>query len=139
MDTDKNTILRPEQPAAFSPSALQQMERDIGIARCLQMVDIVLAELHKRLTALQYAFAIKEWVDVQHQAHTLKSTSASFGLLCLSDLAKRVEHYCRRRTCDVTGENSTCDDISHLIKQLPPALEAGKKALKDYRQASELS
>ncbi|WP_086479226.1 ATP-binding protein [Oceanospirillum sanctuarii] len=122
-----------DQPEILSLSAIQQMERDIGKERCLQMIEIVNNELKKRSKALYEAFDLGKGENVRHEAHTLKSTSASFGLLQLSDLSKQIEHYYR-----TTGEDNADVDIDALVKRLPEVLDIGVTALENYRDTLEV-
>ncbi len=122
-----------DQPEILSLSAIQQMERDIGKERCLQMIEIVNNELQKRSKALYEAFSQGDSGAIQHQAHTLKSTSASFGLLQLSGLSKQIEHYYR-----ADGEDNADVDIDALVKRLPEVLDIGVTALENYRDTLEV-
>lgn len=114
-----------QQQDIFSLKAIKQMEKDIGTERCLQMIEIVCNELNKRSQTLLQSYQSHEYQDVQHQAHTLKSTSASFGLLMLSELSRRIEHHYR------FGDDDIIDD---LIAELPGTLETGIMALENYRE-----
>lgn len=122
-------VLETETVEIFSYPVLQQMEKDIGRERCQQMIDIVLAELEKRLQELLESQSQTHWQGVGHQAHTLKSTSASFGLMQLAQLAKEIEHLCRSGD----GEASL-----PLIEKLPNILKASQQALNQYRQSQEV-
>lgn len=132
---DESKAPAEDQPEILSLSAIHQMERDIGQDRCLQMIDIVIKELKKRSAALLQAFDQAEGESVRHESHTLKSTSASFGLLQLSELSRQIEYHYRSETDD-----GMCDkEICQLIQLLPQQLDIGVTALQNYRDSMEVS
>ncbi len=115
-------------PLVFSVPVIQQMEKDIGADRCQKMIDIVIAELDKRMDLLLNHYEQQELQAVGHQAHTLKSTSASFGLLQLSALSKQIEHDCR-------SEEHT--NLPRLVAHLVTAMQTGQEALTHYKKSME--
>lgn len=108
----------------FSLPVIQQMAQDIGIERCQQMIGIVLQELDNRMQQVLKHQQTQDIRAIGEQAHTLKSTSASFGLLKLADIARQLEHDCRYEQ----GQQHAA-----LIAALQEQLPIGCDLLKAYQ------
>ncbi|OPX54593.1 PAS domain S-box-containing protein [Oceanospirillum multiglobuliferum] len=113
---------------ALSISVIKQMEQDIGLDRCTQMIGIVLKELDHRMQLVLQHQQAQEISAIGEQAHTIKSTSASFGLLQVAELARQLEHDCRYEQ----GQQH-----QKLITQLQTLLPASVALLKAYQNQSE--
>ncbi|MBB1487357.1 response regulator [Oceanospirillum sediminis] len=125
-DNTQDLVAESIEDEVFSVAVLKQMENDIGTDRCIKMIGIVLDEITKRSEQLYCHFLNDETELVGRQAHALKSTSASFGLLQVSAIAKRIEHNCS------AGETEALADDVMSLKQ---AIVSGADTLQEYQQS----
>lgn len=112
----------------FSLPVIHQMESDIGADRCQQMIGIVLDEIINRHQQLQQHAVDNDFDMTGKQAHALKSTSASFGLMRVSHYARTIEQKCR------AGEGASIQDD---VQKLNQAITDGTAALQAYRHSAE--
>ncbi len=96
-DSTHNTLeglTPPTEEVLFEPSMIHQMQIDIGEERSKKMGLIALQEIEKRLVEIESVLEEKDILNIKRQAHTIKSTAASFGLMALSHIAKNIELCC---------------------------------------------
>ncbi len=84
-----------------------------GIEELKNLVPLFLQETELMKAALQQAVLTQDLAKMLIQSHTLKSTSATFGALYLSDLARDMEMYCRQN--HYTEAAQLLDPILHNI------------------------
>ncbi len=73
-----------------------------------ELVDTYLADSPKLLIQMHTALEGKDTDAFRRAAHTLKSTSANFGALTLSELAKELEMMAKAGTLDGAAEKLPC-------------------------------
>ncbi|MBJ7538262.1 response regulator [Marinomonas transparens] len=83
------------QELPFDQDVIMQMQQDIGKQRTNDMTHVAIEEIEKRLTTLEQGIHDSSLLDLKRQAHTIKSTAASFGLMSLSALCHLIELNCR--------------------------------------------
>jgi Response regulator containing a CheY-like receiver domain and a GGDEF domain len=102
-------------------SVIEQMQRDIGLDKTQHMKQVAINEIENRLTVLED----KNQLDrshLQREAHSIKSTAASFGLLSLANLARQIESLCL---------TSNKESILPLIEQARKSFENAKRQLQE--------
>ena len=81
---------------------LRQLERDTNSAILHELVSTFVAELAERLQRMSAAARIGDIPTLQREAHSLKSSSGTFGALQLQAQARAIEMACREgRTTEV--------------------------------------
>ena len=70
---------------------LERLIEDTSKATVARMLTIFLSEADKRMTLIRQALAQADTLQLASEAHTLKSSAASFGARLLADLAKQLE------------------------------------------------
>lgn len=83
----------PELPAVFAPEVLAKLGQDVGADTLPSLIDIFLKDAAGRLQSLEVS-AAGDAGNVKHQLHTLGSSSALYGLMKVSALARRLEGLC---------------------------------------------
>jgi len=82
-----------QQPKSLIDIAvLHQLIRDTSASVLAEILEIYFRETQSRITQIQKAFKDKAWDIVEDQAHTLKSSSGSFGATHLYETSKTIEH-----------------------------------------------
>ncbi|WP_298981086.1 Hpt domain-containing protein [Caldilinea sp.] len=84
------------EPAAevLAPEALQnivEMFGDEDADAILELIDTFLVESTKQYEEMRAALAAGDWVKLHRMAHSLKSSSATFGAMRLSQVAAFIE------------------------------------------------
>ncbi|TDP01078.1 response regulator [Marinomonas balearica] len=83
-------------------AVIEQMKRDIGLDKTVHMKKIAVNEIENRLTILENPTAC-ELPHLQREAHSIKSTAASFGFVSLANIAKQIEHLYATNNIDTTA------------------------------------
>jgi CheY-like chemotaxis protein len=125
--SEKKTEDEPTPPV-FDPSALQRLRGTLGkqadallptlIANYIQDAPKLIADAHRTLEQNQAA-------DLRRAAHTLKSSSATFGAMALAARAKDLEYRAR---------DGCLDGAIELLTQIETGYEKAKAALLAYRK-----
>ena len=79
---------------------LERLIEDTSKATVARMLTIFLSEADKRLTLIRQASEHTDALQLASEAHTLKSSAASFGARLLADLAKQLEATARAGVVD---------------------------------------
>jgi TMAO reductase system sensor TorS len=114
-----------DQPSPFDPEAITRLRASLGEQAGTVLTDLV--ESYKadvaRLTGeAQAALNAGRTAEVLRIAHTLKSTSATFGMLIVSGIARELEERAR---------NGSLDGAAELIRRLEVAYLHAKPLLED--------
>lgn len=76
-------------------TTLRQLERDTSTEVLPEILGIFVEETKKRLEKILVHSDNKEWSAIENEAHTLKSSSGSFGAFPLQEVAKNIEEESR--------------------------------------------
>jgi CheY-like chemotaxis protein/HPt (histidine-containing phosphotransfer) domain-containing protein len=115
-------------PPVLDPAALQRLRNTLG-----RQADVMLPGLmegfFKDAPGL-IADARRSWeqgqpAEVRRAAHTLKSSSATFGAMALSVLARELEYRAR---------DGVLDGVAELLARIETQFEKAKAALQAYRK-----
>lgn len=92
----------PRAALILDSDVLRQLERDTNSAILHELVSTFVAELAERLQRLSAAARSGDIPTLQREAHSLKSSSGTFGALQLQAQARAIEMACREgRTTEV--------------------------------------
>ncbi|HEY3500862.1 MAG TPA: Hpt domain-containing protein [Polyangiaceae bacterium] len=92
-------------PDTLSPKRLESIERDISREFLLELVDLFVGDVQKRLQHLADAVNGREMVKAADVAHALQGAAASLGVLRLRHVAARLEDHVKQsdwRASDAT-------------------------------------
>lgn len=111
-------------PEILDPSALDQLIEDTGgDAEFMQeIIDEFLADTRDLIATIEDACNAGNATEAHRAAHSIKSTSASFGARAFSSLAADIESRCREGDIPAAGD---------VIPRLREAFEVAESALKD--------
>lgn len=111
-------MLNSQQPPAIDAEALELLIEMIGPdepAAVLDLLDTYLGDSARQVQEMQAAFAAGDYKNVHRIAHSMKSSSATFGALELSKYCERLEtsarencasEDCRRQLAQVSVEHA---------------------------------
>lgn len=112
-------------------AVLNELTSMLGEEATQRMLLVYTTEVQERLKVLaQISQAIKvneaiDFAEVEIQAHTLKSSSASFGAIEFSSQAEVLEHAAKAH------------DAAKVIQQLVTIAEVGSETLRFYSERLE--
>ncbi len=112
----------------FDPAALARLRNTLGKqadAMLPTLIDNLYKDAPKLIREAQQKMAEQKPADVRRAAHTLKSTSATFGAMALSALARELENCAKAGTLDNAGE---------LLTRIETEFDKARVALQAYRQ-----
>jgi HPt (histidine-containing phosphotransfer) domain-containing protein len=96
----------------------------------VELIDVYLVDTPDRMMHLRQALDDGDVETCVREAHTLKSSSANVGAMCLSVLAKEMESAGRAGQIDsVSGEMQRFEDLFAHVKA---ALEALRSSPQDF-------
>lgn len=116
-----------ESPA-IDAEALELLVEMIGPdepAAVLDLLDTYIADSAQQIEELQQAYAAGDLKNTYRLAHSMKSTSATFGALALSKYCETLEHSAR--------ENCAGDDCAQQVQRLVAEHARVLQALGDLR------
>ena len=121
----KRRIMLSRQPVpAIDAEALELLVEMIGPdepAAILDLLDTYLGDSARQIADLQAAFAAGDYKNVHRIAHSMKSSSATFGALELSKYCERLERSakdnCASGDCDKQLAQ-VCDEHARVIESL---------------------
>jgi HPt (histidine-containing phosphotransfer) domain-containing protein len=93
-DTDltKHTRLTENTEVDYiSEKVLYQLVEDTSLAAVNRMMAVFVSETNKRIQSMLELIAKEDWIELGKEAHSLKSSAASYGALSLSTLAEKIE------------------------------------------------
>lgn len=76
----------------ISEKVLFQLIEDTSLAAVNRMMAVFISETKKRIGSMLHLIDREDWVELGKEAHSLKSSAASYGALALSKLAERIEY-----------------------------------------------
>lgn len=101
---------------------LAQLTQDIGAETLPIILQSFIAETKTRLNDMKSLTENQDWVNLGKEAHTLKSTSGSFGLMPLHEMAKNLDQACRQNQS--AQAQKIADEIIALGWESLAAIEA---------------
>ncbi|MCB1805457.1 MAG: Hpt domain-containing protein, partial [Candidatus Competibacteraceae bacterium] len=108
---------------------LQQLENDTSVEFVVDMINIFIPETQQRLANMQKFATQGDLQALDDEAHTLKSSAETFGLIPLKAQAVAIEQACK------TKDTS---QIEMLMQQMPSLLNASLQQLSmRYHGASQ--
>lgn len=107
----------------ISQETVRQLAKDTSWEALPSIIGIYFNETQKRVSDIQHAFDTQNWKVITLEAHTLKSSSATFGALKLSILAREFEEAIK---------NNSQHKIDQDVKELNTTFNASKLALNDF-------
>ncbi|PWV58453.1 hybrid sensor histidine kinase/response regulator [Plasticicumulans acidivorans] len=100
------------------PAVLDQLEADTDREVLTRIVNLFVDEARGRLDAIDTALASEDWVRLQREAHTLKSSAGTFGAKQLQSHARRLNDACRE------NDRATARELAQSIRSIArPALD----------------
>jgi PAS domain S-box-containing protein len=75
----------------ISKTVLFQLIEDTSLAAVNRMMAVFVSETNKRIQIMQALIEEEDWTELGKEAHSLKSSAASYGALSLSTLAEKIE------------------------------------------------
>ena len=128
----------PISPCILDPKVLQSLEEMLGgdtSSVLVEMIDCYLEDSLKMLQYLQTANRCQNAADLYAAAHTLKSSSATFGAVQLSKLCKKLEAIARN--C-VQPKFAEAEKILSLPPEVQPLILELETEYQKTRQALEI-
>lgn len=126
LNTATETLSTPPEPSSAGAAeedldiqALHQLEADTDRELLARIIGLFIDETTARLDHIAKAGETGDWQRLQREAHTLKSSAATFGAKRLQDHARRLDEACR------SGDHDTVRALTGTLPQVAtPALEA---------------
>ncbi len=115
-------------PSEISDEHFNQIVSDLGAENIPGFAKIFHDDLKKISGEMQQAFASGDWPTLKTHAHSLKSSTLSFGLAQLSKHAAQIEQQCKQ-----TGKADAA-----LLQEWPSRMKTAVAALNERFQASGL-
>ena len=75
----------------ISEKVFYQLIEDTSLAAINRMMPVFVSETNKRIQSMLELIAKEDWIELGKEAHSLKSSAASYGALALSVLAEKIE------------------------------------------------
>jgi two-component system sensor histidine kinase/response regulator len=75
----------------ISEKVFYQLVEDTSLAAINRMMPVFVSETNKRIESMLLFIASENWIELGKEAHSLKSSAASYGALALSVLAEKIE------------------------------------------------
>ena len=110
----------------LDPAALKNLREMVGgdDAFLVELIDTFLADAPQMLSDMRQALEDGDAVVLRRAAHSLKSNSAEFGGMGLSDFCRELEEM---------GKAGTLDEAVELVTQVEAEYEKMKVALETVR------
>jgi signal transduction histidine kinase/DNA-binding response OmpR family regulator len=124
--------LAPEQDRQIEPmlsasrDAFQELANEIGERAAFEIMAMFISETEKRLARLRGFSTETDLREIERETHSLKSSSGTFGLTELAQLARQTERSAHRMSADEYGAIVHQMDTAFRVartKQLPVARE----------------
>lgn len=110
---------------------LENLIEDTSLAAVQRMLDVFVAETLSRVSKMDGLWRARNWVELGKEAHTLKSSAASYGATFLSNEALLLEQSIKE--CGAPDE-SMAMNLKELADQ---SIEKMKSALADQMHAHQ--
>ncbi len=121
--SDPSEALSDTQDTLLDPAVLQQLAADTSADALPRLLDIYLQEIGQRVDAMLGLDRTQQRADLEREAHSLKSSSASFGAPRLAGLCKGIESAARE------GDD---DKLASCLGELEAIAKSTLDAMHDY-------
>ncbi len=122
--TALNTVVADvEQGPVLKESVLVDLANDTDISLLPDLIETYLLSLNERVASIETAKVGRDLNQIELEAHSLKSSSASFGALQMRDLVEKLEK---------AASNGDGEQVEGLIKKLGEIHSATVSALESY-------
>lgn len=116
---------RSEPAVALDLAVLQQMVTDLDAETAARLVAAFVEEMVARTERIAQAAAAGQAAALQHEAHALKSSAATYGAHAVSEAAREIEALCRK---------GGLADAARLVDGLPALTERAAAAFAAWRE-----
>ncbi len=99
-ETESDALIPPIQVGLVNDEVLNQLRTDAGPALVEELIEAYMAETDDRLARFPLALEARNLDEIGADAHSMKSSSGTFGALQLQALAARVEAAAMARDLD---------------------------------------
>lgn len=111
---------RPDDTALFDETVIDRMIADLDAETVTLFVEVYLDEMVGRVEEIVNAMRTHDWVTVRAEAHSLKSTSGTFGAVALAARAQGIEEACD--AAEVSEAARLADDLPQLARRTAEAV-----------------
>ena len=102
-------------------ATFEKLKNDVGAGFVGELIETYCAETPQLIDKLQHALSVKDAEAFRQAAHSIKSTSNTFGALSLGELAKELE--VQGRAGDLTGAPEKADRLAAEYDRVQQALK----------------
>src|SRR5512136_1038718 len=99
----------------------EKLKNDAGADFVGELIEIYCRETPELIAKLQYALDVNDTAAFRQAAHSIKSTSNTFGALSLGEMAKELEMM--GRAGDLAGAQAQVDRLAAEYDQVQQALK----------------
>lgn len=103
---------------------LYDLFKDTGEDMAPALVDVFIQELDERVEALKQAISNSDLLNLAEQAHAIKSSSASYGAMKLSNLAQSMESF---------GDNNDSNAVLSLTERFLSVVDETKATFLGFK------
>ena len=107
----------------FNPESLIELIETVGLDTLPQLVEIFFDEFQERHIALKHAYQSGNLIEMQQQAHVLKSVCAGVGLTHLQTVAERI---------DLAAKGNSLSEARHHSQQFLADIDVSLSALRGF-------
>ncbi|MBI5029343.1 MAG: Hpt domain-containing protein [Chloroflexi bacterium] len=97
------------KPMSIDLSMFDKLKQDMGEDYICELIDAYLADTSRTLEKIRQAVAEGKIDEMRRAAHSIKSTSANFGAVQFSSLAKDLE---------ALGKSNTLKGASEILRSM---------------------
>jgi PAS domain S-box-containing protein len=126
--SSESAVSKDDQPATFDTSAITRLRATLGEQASDLMPNLLAnykADVARLTGEAQNALNSGRAAELQRLAHTLKSTSATFGMMAVSAIARKLEVHARDGILEGAGELIRRVEVEYL--RAKPLLEKEMK------------
>jgi len=105
---------------------IEQLTSELDVDTVFMILENFLKECQERLTDMKTAALSKDFETLAREAHSMKSSSASFGAMQLSELGLKMEQAFRQGQ-NAEGIKLMDDHLEDVTKEAIEALSAWKQ------------
>jgi PAS domain S-box-containing protein len=125
---DGGTSAAPPETPELDASVLQRLVNDLGADSMLRITGVFMDDFSKRKDILKHDGETLVLENIEHAAHTLKSSSANCGLMRFSSYMAALEK---------TAKEKNREEVRALFHQFDQAYNAAHQALTEARTRYE--
>ena len=114
-ETETEAVTGPDHSDLVDNGVFNQLLKDTGVDVLPGIFDLFLDECGKRLVQMNESYRTRDWKQIGDEAHTLKSSSGSFGAIKLQAVARELEVAAREE--NLTTLEQTFPKLESLVNQ----------------------